>query len=133
MVDIAPHTLFVRTQDTSGRRSINSARPFLKEAINAADAAPDIIAIDYYFVHNTDATPTPISTYNDFEPSADLEAEFALNLAGLGGDYTTFIVARDALGRTSQAVDAIAAATHWPPELTSTGCKSAAQMQTPRT
>jgi hypothetical protein len=78
-VDDGFHTLFVRTQDTSGRWSITSARPFLKEAINATDAAPDIIAIDYYFVHNTDATPTPISTYNDFEPS-------------------------DALGRTSQAV-----------------------------
>ena len=48
-VDDGFHTLFVRTQDTSGRWSITSARPFLKEAINATDAAPDIIAIDYYF------------------------------------------------------------------------------------
>lgn len=103
-IDNGFHTLFVRTQDASGHRSITNARPFLKEAISAADAAPDIVAIDYYFVDNTDTTLTPITTYDDFGASADLETEFALNLVGLDGDYTAFVAARDQFGRSSQAI-----------------------------
>jgi hypothetical protein len=99
------HTLYVRSQDTTGVWSVMHAHAFFKTYPSAA-AAPSITGIDYYFYKS--GVSTPILSYDAFTPGPDVVVNFAPDLSSLDKDstYQILVFGRDSLGiRSLAAID----------------------------
>lgn len=99
------HTLYVRSQDSTGMWSVMHAHAFFKTYPSAA-AAPSITGIDYYFYKS--GVSTPILSYDAFTPGPNVIVNFAPDLSSLDKDstYQILVFGRDSLGiRSLAAID----------------------------
>ena len=95
------HILHVRTKDANGLWSLTYARPFLKENTCAADAAPDIVSIEWFFSADT-VLPGEFS-YTEFSHADSVAVDFSASIRHLNPDSSYFIhfFAKDANGGRS--------------------------------
>ena len=72
------HVLYIRAKDQNGNWSLSHAKPFTKVR---RDIAPNITAVEYYFIK--DGAKTQVSTYTNFTFATDVGANFVADISAL--------------------------------------------------